>query len=90
MEQKGVEMSNAMQIEEMAQDLSQVQSFGVVIIESQMDSRNSYEKPTTNEDVAKHLCAAGYRKQSEPISCGHEKGSGWISVDERLQMTMVA
>lgn len=25
----------------------------------------------------------GYRKQSEPISCNHEKGV-WISVDERL------
>lgn len=23
-------------------------------------------------------------KQSEPISCGHEKGGGWISVSERL------
>lgn len=26
----------------------------------------------------------GYRKQSEPISCGHQKGGDWISVDERL------
>jgi len=30
------------------------------------------------------LYAADYRKQSEPISCGHEKGGRWISVDERL------
>ena len=26
----------------------------------------------------------GYRKQSKPISCSHEKGGEWISVDERL------
>lgn len=26
----------------------------------------------------------GYRKQTEPISCGHEKGGEWISVSERL------
>ena len=26
----------------------------------------------------------GYRKQSEPISCSHEKDGEWISVDERL------
>ena len=26
----------------------------------------------------------GYRKQSEPISCGHEKGGDWIRVEERL------
>ena len=36
------------------------------------------------EDIAEALYNAGYRKQSEPISCGHEKGGGWISVDERL------
>lgn len=32
---------------------------------------------------AERLYNAGYRKQSEPISCGHEK-SEWISVEERL------
>ena len=34
--------------------------------------------------IAEQLYDAGYRKQSEPISCGHEKGGEWISVDERL------
>lgn len=29
------------------------------------------------EIVALHLYRAGYRKQSEPISCGHEKGGEW-------------
>ncbi len=40
---------------------------------------------TTDCEVAKwgHSITEGYRKQSEPISCGREKG-GWISVDERL------
>lgn len=33
---------------------------------------------------AKDLYWKGYRKQSEPISCDHEKGGEWISVDERL------
>ena len=33
---------------------------------------------------AETLYNAGYRKQSEPISCSHEKGGEWISVDERL------
>lgn len=33
---------------------------------------------------ARMLIAKGYRKQSEPNSCGHEKGGGWISVEERL------
>lgn len=32
---------------------------------------------------AETLYNAGYRKQSEPISCSHEKGGEWISVDER-------
>ena len=35
-------------------------------------------------DVAETIITADYRKQSEPISCGHEKGGGWISVSERL------
>lgn len=30
------------------------------------------------------LYEAGYRKQSEPISCAHEKGGEWISVEWRL------
>lgn len=33
---------------------------------------------------AEILYNAGYRKQSEPISCGHENGVEWISVTERL------
>lgn len=45
-----------------------------------------YEKRRliTPQNTAEKLTAKGYRKQSEPISCGHEKGSEWISVDERL------
>lgn len=35
-------------------------------------------------DVAVSMHNAGYRKQREPISCSHEKGCEWISVEERL------
>lgn len=36
------------------------------------------------QDIAFGLYKSGYRKQSEPISCSHENGDGWISVEERL------
>lgn len=38
----------------------------------------------THTEVAKYLYNKGYRKQSEPFSCGHEKGGEWISVEYRL------
>jgi hypothetical protein len=40
--------------------------------------------PKENKFYAKYLMEQGYHKQSEPFSCGHEKGSEWISVEERL------
>lgn len=39
---------------------------------------------TTARKTADSIYSAGYRKQSEPISCSHEKDGEWISVDERL------
>lgn len=41
-------------------------------------------KSTSMTKVYEALYDAGYRKQSEPFSCDHEKGSEWISVEERL------
>jgi len=61
-------MDKNKQLEEMAKELSQVQNIGIVIIESQMDSRNSYQKQITNNTVAKHLYDKDYRKQSEVAS----------------------
>lgn len=40
--------------------------------------------PKENKFYAKYLMEQGYHKQSEPFSCDHEKGSEWISVEERL------
>lgn len=53
------------QIEEMAKILSQVQTVGIVVTESQMDSRNSYTREISNKKIAEHLYNAGYRKQSD-------------------------
>lgn len=36
------------------------------------------------DDIAEQLYHEGYREQSEPISCGHENGGKWISVEDRL------
>ncbi len=36
------------------------------------------------DDIAEQLYYEGYRKQSKPISCGHENGVEWISVEDRL------
>lgn len=35
-------------------------------------------------NYAEEIYNAGYRRQSKPFSCDHEKGSEWISVEERL------
>lgn len=43
-------------------DLAQVQNFGVVVIENQIDLRDSHTIETCNEDVAKHLYEKGYRR----------------------------
>lgn len=40
--------------------------------------------PEDCEKIARILYYEGYRKQSEPFSCGHEKGDEWISVEDRL------
>ena len=39
---------------------------------------------TDYDETARKMFEKGYRRQSEPISCGHEKGVEWISVEERL------
>lgn len=64
------------QIEEMAKVIDDIESNAYI---------ECYDKAFADADkIAETLYNAGYRKQSEPISCGHEKDSGWISVDERL------
>lgn len=60
------------QIEEMEKDLSEVQTIGLVITESQMDSRNSYSREIKNKTVARHLANKGYRKQSELEKLGNK------------------
>jgi hypothetical protein len=37
-------------------------------------------KPCAFIEHCKALYNAGYRKQSEPISCGHEKGGEWVQL----------
>ena len=39
---------------------------------------------TMSRAMASLLYGEGYRKQSELISCGHENGGEWISVEDRL------
>ena len=39
---------------------------------------------TMSRAMASLLYGEGYRKQSEPISCTHENGGEWISVEDRL------
>ena len=46
--------------------------------------RNKYGEIDCEYCEAELLYNAGYRKQSEPYSCGHENGGKWISFDERL------
>ena len=64
----------------------QIKEIGKIIC----DMKNScdgcmWDKVHCNErNYAEEIYNAGYRKQSEPISCSHEKGGEWISVDERL------
>ena len=58
-------MNKEKEIKEMAKNLSEVQNFGLVVTESQMDSRMSYSREIKNNEVAEALYNAGYRKQSE-------------------------
>ena len=41
-------------------------------------------EPCYWECMANAIIANDYRKQSEPISCNHEEGGEWISVEDRL------
>ena len=59
------------EIEEMAKAIFQNCNCGLFYSEAEKIARFVIEEQ-------------GYRKQSEPISCSHEKGGEWISVDERL------
>ena len=61
------------QIEELRKDLIEI-----------FDEEYEKRRIITADFTAIKTAAKGYRKQGEPISCGHEKGGGWISVDERL------
>ena len=52
-----------------------------------------YRKDIDGIDSCYHKYAdmiyiAGYRKQSEPISCGHENGCEWISVNDMMPEDM--
>lgn len=67
------------QIEEMARDIFES---GVAIegIDCAFAALQGADKDDSHfMRMAKHLVVnKGYRKQSEPISCGHEKGGEWI------------
>ena len=68
----------------------QIEGMAKVIVSSLVGLGNGNFNFTGDEIgtmFAKALYNAGYRKQSEPISCGHENGGEWISVDERLPNT---
>ena len=58
------------QIEEMAEAIFQNCNCGLFYSEAEKIARFVIEEQ-------------GYSKQSEPISCSHEKGGEWISIDER-------
>ena len=77
-------MSREKQIAEMARDIfaPKVAIDGTDIA---FASIHGADKPDSHfMRIAQHLYNAGYRKHSEPISCGHEKGGEWISIDERV------
>jgi hypothetical protein len=43
---------------------------------------------TNYDETAEKMVAKGYRKQSEPISCGHEKGSEWVQLPCKIGDTL--
>jgi hypothetical protein len=65
-------MSKEKQIEEMARDICRVKQ-----------NCNDVCHPINSCRALKYaerFYNAGYRKQSEPISCGHEKGGEWMQL----------
>lgn len=63
----------------------QINEIAKIIARRSMAFRNpNVAFMTTARKTADSIYNADYRKQSELISCSHEKGSEWISVDERL------
>jgi hypothetical protein len=42
----------------------------------------------TTYNYAETIYNAGYRKQSEPISCGHEKGGEWVQLPCKVGDTL--
>ena len=66
-------MSKEKQIEEMKRDLIEI-----------FDEEYEKRRIITADFTAIKMTAKGYHKQSKPISCGHENGGAWISVEERL------
>jgi hypothetical protein len=76
-------MSKEKQIEEMSKDLYDEIEFD--LIEHEYSSESFWTEVCFDyHKTAENIINKGYRKQSEPFSCGHEKGSEWISVEERL------
>ena len=73
-------VSELEQIYEMALDLCI--SRGVAYVDDCRKCR--VHEDCLYQSMARGLYNAGYRKQSEPISCGHEKGGEWkwISDDD--------
>lgn len=63
----------------------QIKEIAKIIARRSMAFRNpNVAFMTTARKTADSIYNADYRKQSEPISCSHEKDGEWISVDERL------
>jgi hypothetical protein len=62
-------------IEEMAKEIGEVSEFIVLGFDDAV-----MKVKAVCDSIADHLYNAGYRKQSEPISCGHEKGGEWMQL----------
>ena len=72
-------MEKEQQIEEMARTIMNTPPLPMQIL-----GRAPGKRYMIARHIAEHLYAQDHRKRSEPISCGHENGGGWISVKERL------
>lgn len=57
------------QIKEMRQDLIEI-----------FDEEYEKRRVITADFTAEKMSAKGYRKQSEPFSCGQEKGGEWVQL----------
>ena len=76
------------QIEEMARSIFET---GIALdgIDIVFAIRHGAEYPDSHYmRIAEGLYAAGYRKQSEPISCDHEKGGEWVRLPCKVGDTL--